>query len=203
MSKFRRQLMMASMGEPVPPTPVLPYDAEVEWIKGGVFQTSFVPSGNSVHTWKYMHLQNLDYSYVFGVTPVESGKWMVFGGFNNTNTGTQILYGNSSKYYKNISLNTIYTGEANFSGSSKILKLNNSTVITLSASTITNTYTLKIQLSKNGNIDWQLWWYKCGSDLDIIPVRVGQEGCLYDKVSGTLIHNTDTNVIPIFGNDVT
>ncbi len=44
MSKFRRQLMIASMGEPVPP---LPYDAEVEYLEGT--GTQYIDTGLQIN----------------------------------------------------------------------------------------------------------------------------------------------------------
>lgn len=186
---------------------VLPYDAEIEYIEGGIYQTAFIPSGDAVHRWKYQCKQKINYSYVFACTPIESGKWYIFSGWNGSSAGSQILYGSSSKYGgKNLALNTDYVGEADFSGSTKVLKWNNSTIISLSAATITNTYPLAIQLSKEGVTGWRLYWYKCyiGSMLvaDIIPVRIGQVGYLYDKISKSLIGNSDTNNTPVLGQDI-
>lgn len=180
-----------------------PYDAQVEWIEGGMFQTSFVPAGNAIHTWKYMCKKKANYSYVLSCRPIESGKWYVFGGWNNDNVGTQILYGSSSAYGgKTLALNTEYVGEANFSGNSKTLKWNGSTVITLNASTITNTYPFAFALGTA----WRLYWYECRVNgvlvSNIIPVRKGQVGYLYDRVSGELIENTGTGSITL-GADIT
>lgn len=182
----------------------LPYDAEVEYIQGGIFDTSFVPSTTGVHTWEYMFITKVNYAYCFGTKPVESGKWMVFAGWNNNTAWSEILYGSSSTFGWNASNNTKYSGEMNMSGQTKTLKINGSTKLSLSANSFTNTNPFSFQLSKNGTIANRLYWYKIVEDgilkLDIIPVRVGSVGYLYDRVSGELISNSDT-VTPVIGPD--
>lgn len=186
----------------------LPYDAEVEYIEGGVFETEFVPAGNAVHTWKYRCLNKVNYNYVFSCIPIESGKWYIFAGWQNAGNGTQILYGSSSKYGgKDLALNTDYTGIADFSGGTKTLKWNGTTIISLSATNISNTYSFRFQLTAASSICWRLYWFNStvGGKVvaNFVPVRIGQVGYLYDKISGKLYTNSDTSVTPVLGPDVT
>lgn len=185
----------------------LPYDAEVEYIQGGIFDTSFVPSTTGVHTWEYMFITKVNSTYCFCTKPIESGKWMIFAGWNNSNAWSQILYGSSSTFGWNAANNVRYAGEMDMSGQTKTLKIDGSTKLSLSANSFTNTYPFSIQLSKNGTTTNRLYRYRIVEDgiikLDIIPVRKGQIGYLYDKISGELIGNSDVDATVTLGPDKT
>jgi len=186
----------------------LPYDAQVEYIEGGIFETDFVPSGTDLHQVKFMMKQKVNYLYAYTVYPMESGKWLAFFGWWIDGNGTNLLYGSTAKGGgKTMAVNTVYTGEADFRNATKVLKLNGSNIISQSITSITNTYPLAIQLSREGTTGWRFYYYKCYTNdnlvADIIPVRVGSAGALYDKVSGSLYTMTAGSGTCIIGNDVT
>ena len=73
MSKFRRQLMMASMSEPVPP---LPYDAEVEWL--------YMPYGSYINTGlRGLKLNSFDITCVVKADGFPSATASFFGVYAN------------------------------------------------------------------------------------------------------------------------
>ena len=200
MSEFRRRLMMRK---------AKPYDAEVEYIQGGIFETNFVPSGTDLHQFKFLVVQKIDYLYPYTVWPIEQGKWYIFSGFGTASSAqTQILYGSTAKFKSNsMSVNTVYEGEADFRNSTKTLKLNGNTIISASIANITNTYPLVIRLSSQGTTGWRFYTYKCYTNgnlvADIIPVRVGTAGALYNKVNRTLYTMTADSGTCVIGNDKT
>lgn len=210
MSKFRRQLMMASLVEPVPPTPPLPYDAEVEYLESTgtqyidtllMFDSEYkvevtailTPSvseydiiGNAVRTAAYAGKTILGFY----------NRFMFF--FNNPNARVD-----SSTFAQQETLFNIV-----------IEASNNNRMLTVNGVSYTKT---GVNYSSEGNIVL----FRGGTNYnpssvkiksfkmtrsgevvrDLISVRVGQVGYMYDKVSKQLFGNAGTGNF-ILGNDI-
>ena len=217
MSKFRRQLMAASMGEPVPPTPPLPYDAEVEWL--GYDGLQYIDTGITPN-------QTIEAEIKMMPTDANVNSYAIFGARNSaSNTSTKTLFSlaiwsngtnaalndyNYDSGWKNV---LAYNTECVLSIKSRKLYKDNTLVV---SSGKTNSFSFDVTYGllrnhlKNGNWDdrqgtsGRLYYCKIwkGGNLvrDFITVRVGQVGCLYDKVSEQLFYNVGTGNFTL-GND--
>ena len=207
MSKFRRQLMMASISEPIPP---LPYDAEVEYLESTGTQwidTGIIPQFPDLLTYiaqvSYQNtttrqIMGRQGSFYFGVV---NGKFQA--GQGGTTTTNVVV---SANVFHNIECIIQSTSHAK----------NGTYSYNVDGTSGSFTITFQDQPS-NGTI-----WLFCANDAntlrgsnkiksfvikrndtvlrDYIPVRVGQVGYLYDKVSGELFGNSGTGNF-ILGND--
>lgn len=188
---------------PDPPTPVLPYDAQVEYLNlpaGAYFDSGIIPSNT--------HGMQMDVLHT-GTTTAG------LGGSRNDSThrwffssGATIYIGWGGTAHNAGSNNgSRHTLEMNLYNSRKA-GINGANSISLSTLGYTPTYSAYIG-AMNNNSTMQasrLWAAKItnGSDLvfDGIPVRKNGVGCLYDRVTGTLFENIGTGTIT-YGNDVT
>ena len=206
MSKFRRQLMMASLVEPVPPTPPLPYDAEVEYLESTGTQyidTGITPAANLSFSVTYQN------SNSGGTTP---GYGNVFGArYASQDNEYQVSQYSSGTVSigtrnNNLGFNSTSKTTIEFNGSNTVT-INGGTTKTVTTSAITkNTGSIILFGIRNGGTVSQLQAGKIyavsfGSVRDYIPVRVGQVGYMYDRVSGQLFGNAGTGDF-ILGNDV-
>lgn len=195
MSKFRRQLMMASMGEPVPPTPPLPYDAEVEYLEGT--GTQYIDTGVNMR-------QLVDATYKIRLRSV-SGIQALFGVYTDNNDDARGQIYINKNVWKDASSNNLHTD--GFSGNattSQDYTLHSWTILTKS-----NDWSFFIFARNNDSSSYlptkmRLYYLQItvGGSLfrDYIPVRVGTVGYLYDRVSGQLFGNAGTGNF-IIGND--
>lgn len=217
MSKFRRQLMMANTGAaPVPPGPVLPYDAEVEYLEyDGLeyFDTGITPN------------QTIEFEAQIQPINANVGSYAILGTRNSsTNTGTTSLFALAIwSNGTNIALND----NGYDSGWKNVLSYSAPSVISITARKMykdgtlaassgkTNTFSFDVTygLLRNhliGNWDarrgtsGRIFYAKIWKDgelvRDYIPVRVEQTGYLYDRVTETLFGNAGTGDF-ILGND--
>lgn len=209
MSKFRRQLMMSQVVRPEPPTPVLPYDAEVEYLQsdGTAFINTHINCAGNI----MLKVRAVDYfggsyggKWIFGARNGANNK--MFGLFINGNNGSvQFAYNSSSLTFNNYSTypstcdievnnGTVKIGttshsytKATFTGSYGIclFGLNNASSVIVSTTKIGAAYIT------NGT-----------TTLDLIPVRKNGVGYMYDKISGQLLGNNAGSGSFIYGNDV-
>lgn len=208
MSKFRRMLMMANAVEPVPPTPVLPYDAEVEWIQSTgneYIDTGIKPSTDIRLT-------------VDGNFMDASGSNHIFGCMNTTGTITRFHIGiNQSQFHAGVG--TAFgrvgslvsdTNRHEFKISGSISRGYIDSDYYTGNSTYPNLNMFLFARNTNGSAANQHPFRMYSSDVykystqeklvDYIPVRKNGVGYLYDKISGTLF-GTPTGAF-IYGNDV-
>lgn len=167
----------------------LPYDAEVEYLQSS--GTQYIDTGISPHQnialeikWKNTSNQNSKYLFGSGTTNSNcirayigsSSNWRFGGGsvsINTQDTTTRTATMNKTRI-------TINGTNYNYSGS----------VGTFSSST-----SIKIFAGATGSsqISTRIYYFKVWDNetlvMDLIPVRVGQTGYMYDRVSGNLFGN--------------
>lgn len=201
MSIFRRRLMMGQ-GESV-----LPYDSEVEWLGGD--RASHIDTGMKASG--ILHIK----TYLVDFFSSVSGYWP-FGGRNayNNNAYGIFVATDSQK------LTVAYNGSTNSfnrytsypsscwvemkSGSIKV----GSTTHTFTAKTFTSSYNVILfglnnggSLLRNTSKIGKTFITDGTTTLDLIPVRVGTVGYMYDKLSGRLLGNDGSGTF-ILGNDI-
>ena len=216
MSKFRRQLMMANVGEaPTPPTPVLPYDAQVEYLQSdgiAYIDTGYFINYNSTDVveekcrlaYTVTNVRQLNGSNGLGYWGITSGgKWECAKGASTTSAGTS---------WHNISFN-YYKGS---NGKGHVSLIVDNTSVKSGDETISNSDNYAIFIYAIGgrnNAAAQLFSKEKISEYqlvinsvtvrDYIAVRKDGVGYLYDKVSETLFGNANSTGAFIYGNDVT
>ena len=189
---------------------VLPYDAEIEYLKGTGTQyinTGYVPKGNDVVIKGKFLLEGYTAAY---------GSW--FGAYTNEAT-------NSYRIIRNNTNNTsiYYTGgtRANTSGTATVA-LNNTYEFELSYNKLVINGTTRTHSGAAGTANAKelvLWTnnahngfskgcfyyfqvYKNGVlVLDLIPVRVGNVGYMFDRMQNQLLGNAGSGDF-ILGNDL-
>lgn len=189
-------------------TPILPYDAEVEYLQSsGTQYIDIGIIGNALLEYeiKYLWISG-NYKYILGAQ--ESDSVDRFSLMTGTWSNRRIYYNNggssNEKYY------TLTAAEQSDSVVSRKVYndifQNKSHKGSFSAVTYTTPVTITVfakhQGTTHGNgFVGRLYYLKIGN-LDLIPVRVGQVGYMYDKVSGTLFGNDGTGSF-VLGPDVT
>lgn len=190
MSEFRRRIMIAALGGGEPPVP-LPYDAEVEYlISDGTQYIDLQWDGSSATDAYY-----IDYRITTVVTQVRffhgdsapvdlyvnGSKYLAYS-FNGTNyRATNKGCGtNVRRTYKVDFYNKTYTvdgASAATSNDSTGTSANMSLLRTGGSAFIGNVYAAKV-------------WKSDVLCIDLIPVRIGQVGYMYDRVRGLLLPNS-------------
>lgn len=200
---------------PTPPTPVLPYDAEIEYLEGDGNQyidTGFIPDDTCG---MYIEVCSNGYNgssqHIFGcIGDSTDSRWNInyaiynqsnrivvnWNGANNTD-----LYNTPYTFdeIKNNYLNSrkAYVNDIQVRASSATLKSINRSAY-LFASHISSGYANPLP----GRIGFLKISKGYDIIMDFIPVRVGQVGYMYDRVSKQLFGNAGTGSF-ILGNDVT
>lgn len=185
----------------------LPYDAEIEYLESSGTQwidTGIYPTNTIVAKLKFMNLESTG-SVIFGMYDGENNsyRYFNFGGSSYFDTGEggrknrQIadsikIYSNEiyeielgNKYIKNIITDTIAYGTVYNFTFNKTLTLNN---------------------YNNNNFSKNRWYHVEIFDnttliLNLIPVRIGTRGYMYDRVSKQLFGNAGTGEF-ILGPDI-
>lgn len=217
---------MANVGEapipptpPEPPTPVLPYDAQIEylestgtqWIDTGIF---FLASPNNEEVniqFEFTEINTSDNNVIFGAFDASGSKRLFT--FVGSDKKWKTSYGSVISSNATASVGTEYTVRLYFRDGKQDLTVNGTDVINSSKGSlaIPTTVSQAIFCSKsNGAIispsKMKLKSFNMSSNgvkvRDYIPVRVGQVGYLYDKVSEELFGNQGTDDF-ILGNDIT
>lgn len=213
MSNMRRLIMMFTRptdGGGDDPTPVLPYDAQVEYLES---------DGNQYIDLLFTGSEATDaYEATFQQTTSRNGHRIV----SPSTTSTCQIYVNGSLsfgYTVNGSWKAAIPNNAILVGTDKhtwkIDYVNKKNTIdgidyTFTTSSSKNSGTNHILLigkwgTNNqyiGKIYSFKFWRSGVLQMDLIPVRVGQVGYMYDNVSGNLFGNSGTGSFT-YGNDVT
>ena len=188
-----------------------PYDAEVEYLEvskaGGraYINTGYIPNGLD-NDFNIIYMFN-GYEFidsnpaVFGTFSEEAepiynlniaraqSRLMIYNGFNwveNTsfkgipqipfNTGIKTEIGSFADGSYSVNGTYFESGHPNFNNNENFEPLYVFANRVIESYFIGRIYSLK-------------WWKAKKLTLDLIPVRIGDEGCLYDKVSGKVFHN--------------
>lgn len=187
-----------------------PYDAEVEYLENSgnnnpTIITNIKPSTNYTYKWKYKILNLTNYNYVFSTdTSITIGNWFIFGGVE-TNNKTQLHIKNKSNTQGvPLQTNVLYEGILRKNGNNIEEYFNNVLYVSLPYQNFTASNYLRY-LRKPG-ISIQLFYLQIldannNTILDLIPVRKGSIGYLYDKVSKKLFGNKGTGNFTL-GQDV-
>ena len=190
----------------------LPYDAEVEYLRFLVhaYIDTLVyanPSMRVVVSVKFNRINAQDALF-------RSGLSFWYGIYVNGNKRFAYTYKDDAGNFvaTSITPNTSTNYLVDFNGVTKKLKINNSTInVTGSPATKTSTKTLPLMARIGGdgtvytdNTDINLYYAQIYNNnvlvRDFIPVRVGDVGYLFDKISGQLFGNSGTGDI-ILGAD--
>lgn len=200
MSIFRRRLMMQAMKSS-------PYDAEVEYLQGDGY--SHIDTGMKASG--ILHIK----IYLVDFFSSATGSWP-FGGRNayNNNAYGMFIATDSKKLIVAYNGSTLpFNSYSSYppscwvemkSGSIKV----GDTTHTFTAKSFKSSYTVILFGLNNGGTlirstckIGRTFLYDGTTVLDLIPVRVGQVGYMYDKISGQLIGNAGTGSF-ILGPDV-
>lgn len=205
MSKFRRQLMMANA---VPPTPPLPYDAEVEWIQSTgneYIDTGIKPSADIRLTVDGNFMNSAGANHMFGclntngtVTRfhlgINTSKFLAGVGTMNGQVGTLASDTNRHLFQIVGSVSQGYVDSTYYKGNSTYPNLNMFLFARNTNGSAANQHPFRMYSA-------HVYKYSTQDKLvDYIPVRKNGVGYLYDKVSGTLFC-TPTGAFT-YGNDV-
>ena len=176
-----------------------------QWVDLGV-----LPTNNTVVKIKFMNLQTTG-DVIFGMYNGENYSYRFFNYGSNIyfDTGNGTSNGRLNSGVIHIYINTLYEIEL---GNKYVKDIINN--ITVTGTTYNYTYTKNLTLNCAENITSALRalsknrWYSVkvyeGQNLilDLIPVRVGQIGYMYDNVSGKFLYNKGRGDF-VLGNDKT
>lgn len=186
----------------------LPYDAEVEYLQGD--GASYIDTGMKASGILHIKTCLVDF-----FTSTLISTWP-FGGRNAYNNNTYGIFVASNTEKLNVAYNgsvSVFNTYSSYpsscwvemkSGSIKV----GSTTHTFTAKTFTSSYNVILfglnnggtMIPSNSKIG-ATFIYDGTTMMYLIPVRVGQVGCMYDKISGTLLYNAGTGSF-ILGPDV-
>ena len=191
------------------PTGALPYDAEIEYLQGSsgpYIETDIIPDANTGIHIKASWEKGVD-NYIIGLRNDNGNtRWCIgksnngwYWGYGNYTKGYD---GNFNNYLRITTSATIVECKLNYLNDSKWYGEgpNNIQVQqTLPALSFTPLYNIRLFGSAGVSADYskfsgRLYFVKIsqGQDIimDLIPVRVGQVGYMYDKVSNQLFGNS-------------
>ena len=180
-----------------------PYDAEIEYLQSSGTQwidTGIIPDSNTIVQFKFVNLYITD-DVIIGYFINDTNDWRLFNHvsacyFDMPNSG-RIAGGN-------IYENTLYELEL---GNYYVKNLDTGiNIVSGNATSYTGISTITLNNYNNVSFSRNRWYYVkiySGSVLvrDFIPVRIGQVGYMYDKVSKQLFSNAGTGEF-ILGPDV-
>lgn len=187
-----------------PDKPPLSYDAEIEYLESSGTQwidTGIYPTNNTIAKIKFMNLQTTG-DVIFGMYDGENHSYRVFNaqGYSSYfDTGDESSNGRliaseikiypdvisvlelGNKYIKDINNDVTKTGTIYNTTYNKTITLNFYEAASPSGYKYSKNRWYYVQLYENATLV-----------LDLIPVRVGQVGYMYDKVSGQYFGNAGT-----------
>lgn len=189
-----------------PPQPSLPYDAEIEYLQSSGTQfvdTGVIPNSETGIYIKVTKLNTQD-TYMCGLRDTTGNTRWCIGNYPYYGYGT---------YLKSHSVNayTTYTAYLNYLNNKKFSVPDYGDDVNLPTLSFTPSSNIRLFGSAGVSGSYSKWagrMLACkisqGSDviMDFIPVRVGQVGYMYDKVSGQLFGNTGSGNFTL-GNDIT
>lgn len=190
--------------ETVPPSPPLPYDAVVEYLQG---------DGQSwIVTDKYLSSNS---RIVIDIT-ADGHSGNIYGSFVNSSSDKNFSFyvtsqGNNAYIRFNGQLNRAFTntpGRYLIEHSQNGFYVNGALITTFEQATFVSTslfYLFNVYNSTSYKFTGKIHSCRCFEDntliLDLIPVRVGSVGYMYDTVSGQLFGNSGTGDF-IVGHDL-
>lgn len=179
---------------------IKPYDAEIEYIGKGAGNTAFIDTGIN---------GNQDIRFEVSFLSVSTGLYAI-GGRRDSNTNSLSItlqsakrFGDKLTMYGAPTINNIHTYIIDNTG----LKLDGTALAAWSNVADYSCRSLMLfnvgdnTAFLNGNIYSCRIWENNQLVRDMIPVRVGTTGYMYDKVSGQLFGNAGTGDF-ILGNDI-
>ena len=207
-------------------TPVLPYDAQVEYLQasgntvsGGYrmrIDTGFVPKNTTRVVMEFKDFTT-DGRWLFGARKALSDKAFGFYSDGSSTSAPTVQFDGGNIIY----ISSDYSLESNgkvtidMNGATKKVTLSSELGSTITKSLNNGTFTAPVELvlfgmNNNGSMlslsDYKLYSCKIYDNgtlvRDYIPVRVAQVGYLYDTVGSQLYGNAGTGSF-LFGNDVT
>ena len=198
----------------------LPYDAEVEYIRSNgtqIINLQYYPNPNTTFIMDVQFVDNGNTNKngmnntIYGTSDSGTGLFSAnFGG--NANQGKYIYFWNDKKYGSGGQIrNIIYHDSLTIKGKMTITRYNANFLnkdVSLTGKTTTNTTPLYVfgdATTSLNRYDMKVFSIKIQEEntviRDIIPVRVGTIGYMYDKVSKQLFGNDGTGDF-ILGPDV-
>jgi hypothetical protein len=200
----------AALVDQIQTGPILPYDAEVEYLQSTgneYIDTGIVPSSDIRFTVDGQYLVSSGSNLIHGAMSSSGSTYYRFhiginsnsfyGGIGtmngtittaNANRHTFIITGSVQRAYVDSSY---YTGNSSFPSVSIYLFARNTN------GTAGNMHVFRMYSA-------EIYSYSYDKKLlDLIPVRKGTVGYLYDKVSGQLFGNANSTGAFTYGNDVT
>ncbi len=214
MSDMRRMMMMFTRpvdsgggggDDPTPPTPVLPYDAQVEYLQsvvGAYIDTGITASNTTGFSFDFQRSVTND-CYYAGMRQASGNTRYVIGG------SSQFYVGWNSVTYLTTTGTTRHTVKLNLYNSreASIDDTNINTLATLGFTPTRTIWLFKANDAVNSTTQRVCKGYGAqvtvGNQLvrDFIPVRKDGVGYFYDKVSGELFGNAGTGTFA-YGDDV-
>ena len=186
------------------PTPVPPYDAQVEYLEanGSQWLSTGITYQNGIRvTCEAQYTGDYNKTQIILAPSALAGLWV--GNVNNKKWGMRTTSGYT---YGDSSVKTKVSVE--YGSNTRKLYINDVLKDTYSKDT-TSTDPIAVLNSYDGTFcsKAKLWWIQITDSnnqllFDGIPVRAGQVGYLYDRVSGQLFGNSGTGSF-VLGNDVT
>ena len=190
------------------PTPVVPYDAQVEYLlgDGSIYINTGIKAAGNIQI--KAHLIDFFSTTYYGKWPFggrNGSNNKMFGFYINGNNGKAVFAYNSRA--TEYSVYSTYPSTCDVEIGNGVIKIGAYTY-TYSSTSFTSSYNIILFGLQNGATALPMA-VKIGSvyitngttTLDLIPVRVGQVGYMYDKISGNLLSNSGSGTF-ILGNDV-
>ena len=181
----------------------LPYDCEIEYLESTGTQwidTGIIPDSNTIVQFKFVNL-SITGDAIIGYFTNDTNDWRLF---NNASACYFDMPNGSRIAGGNIYENTLYELEL---GNYYVKNLDTGiNIVSGNATSYTGVSAITLNNYNNVSFSQNRWYYVkiySGSVLvlDLIPVRIGQIGYMYDKVSGQLFGNSGTGSF-ILGNDI-
>lgn len=180
----------------------LPYDAEIEYLESSGTQwidTGIIPDSNTIVQFKFVNLY-ITGDVIIGYFINDTNDWRLF---NHVSACYFDMPNDRRIAGGNIYENTLYELEL---GNYYVKNLDTGiNIVSGNATSYTGISTITLNNYNNVSFSRNRWYYVkiySGSVLvrDMIPVRIGTTGYMYDKVSGQLFGNAGTGAF-ILGPD--
>lgn len=199
------QLVFRKNSPAPPPTPSLPYDEEIEYLESTGTQyinTRIVPLPNEECKIVFSCVTNSGGAVLGCRSSSSSGKYIL--GESETNKNIYATFGTHADQ-ELIPFNELqHTVKLN-TGTGKAI-IDDGAGISIGTFSENNLNIYLFACNNNGRISMKssvrIMSIQIGSRLNMIPVRIGPTGYMYDKISGELYDNDGTGVF-LLGNDVT
>ena len=191
-------------------TPPLPYDSRVEYIEntttGAYIDTGIAPTTNTRFILTASGLQDVGGGQIGARIATNNSMFVMMT--PNGGGGVRFDYASNIK-----SVSGYLTNKYTYSmlGDTLSVYIEGSKVATLTSGTISTIHTIHLFGYNNGGThatpNYSFKIYRCrifSGDtllLDLVPVRVGSTGCMYDQESGNLFYNAGSGSFG-YGQDI-